>query len=225
MLAAHQLREHRLRTVAGGPERFAVSDECQPSVVGECRAIWRRSVRSAYRLMNGTLTLTPVGSITHSLSESDGTLSLDRPRTFHGEGAGQRRDGVRRSRALRLRHGILSGRRHRVLFDLGEKPWMPSASSAKPLTDDFHGPTIDTRIWNVDDPGAAFTLTSAGLTCGGGGSIIGATVLSAISNLELGGGLVVEAGGVQFGAEHVGHHQRLLQCRSGQRDHLHRRIF
>ena len=86
-----------------------------------------------------------------------------------------------------------------LLFDLGEEPWMPPASKSKPLTDNFQGPAINTQIWNVDDPGAALTLTSAGLTCGGGGSNIGTTVLSAISNLELGGGLVIEAGSVQFG--------------------------
>src|SRR5581483_10169540 len=78
----------------------------------------------------------------------------------------------------------------RVLFDLSEKPWMPALSKSRPLTDSFEGPAIDSRIWNVQDPGAALALTSAGLTCGGGGSIIGATVLSSIFNLELGGGLV-----------------------------------
>jgi hypothetical protein len=76
---------------------------------------------------------------------------------------------------------------------------MPPPSKTKPLSDNFQGPTINPQLWNVADPGAALALTSAGLTCGGGGSNLGTTSVSAISNLELGGGLVIEAGGVQFG--------------------------
>jgi hypothetical protein len=34
------------------------------------------AARSAYLLMNGTLTMNPVGTVTHALSESQGTLSL-----------------------------------------------------------------------------------------------------------------------------------------------------
>jgi hypothetical protein len=162
------------------------------------------SVRSAYRLMNGSLTLLPVGSITHSLNESDGTLSLR---------------GLAMSRVRALANDVtVCGETEpcvyvteffqadgtSVLFNLSERPWMPAASKSKPLTDNFQGPTIDTRIWNVEDPGAALALTSAGLICGGGGSSIGATVVSAISSLEMGGGFVAEAGGVQFGANTSG---------------------
>lgn len=157
------------------------------------------SVRSAYLLMNGTLTMTPVGTVTHALSESQGTLSLS---------------GLELATVKTLANDVtvcgevepcayvtefFQGDGTTVLFDLTEKPWVPPPSRSKPLTDNFQGPKINTQLWNVDDPGAAFTLTSAGLTCGGGGSTIGATVLSAISNLELGGGLVIEVGGVQFG--------------------------
>lgn len=162
------------------------------------------SVRNAYRLMNGVLTMVPVGSVTHSLSESDGTLSLS---------------GLEISMARDLANDVtvcgeaepcvyvtefFQGDGSAIVFDLSEKPWMPPRSESKPLTDTFAGPAINTRIWNVDDPGAALTLTSAGVTCGGGGSMIGTTVLSAISNLELGGGLVTEVGGVQFGQDTSG---------------------
>jgi hypothetical protein len=157
------------------------------------------TVRSSYLLMNGTLTMTPVGTVTHVLSESQGTLSLS---------------GLELSMAKALANDVtvcgevepcayvteyFQGDGTTVLFQLSEKPWMPPPSKSKPLSDNFEGPTINTQVWNVDDPSSALTLTSAGLTCGGGGSNIGTTVLSAISNLELGGGLVIEASGVQFG--------------------------
>jgi hypothetical protein len=157
------------------------------------------AVRSAYLLMNGTLTMTPVGTVTHSLNESQGTLSLS---------------GLDLSMVKALANDVtvcgevepcayvtefFQGDGTTLLFDLTEAPWMPPPSKAKPLSDNFQGTTLNKQIWNVDDPGVALTLTSAGLACGGGGSNIGTTVLSAISNLELGGGIVTEAGGVQFG--------------------------
>jgi hypothetical protein len=157
------------------------------------------AVRSAYLLMNGTLTMTPVGNVTHTLNESQGTLSLS---------------GLEISTIRALANDVtvcgevepcayvtefFQGDGTTVLFDLTEDPWMPPPSKSKPLTDNFQGPGINPQIWSVDDPGAALTLTSAGLTCGGGGGNIGSTLLCAISNLELGGGIVVEAGGVQFG--------------------------
>lgn len=157
------------------------------------------AARGAYLLMNGTLTMNPVGTVTHSLSETQGTLSLS---------------GLEVSMVKALANDVtvcgevepsayvtefFQGDGTTVLFDLTEEPWMPPSSKTKPLTDSFQGPAINTQIWNIDDPGAALTLTSAGLTCGGGGSSLGTTVLSAISNLELGGGLVIEAGGIQFG--------------------------
>ena len=157
------------------------------------------SVRNAYLLMNGTLNMTPVGTITHSLSESQGTLSLS---------------GLQVSMVKALANDVtvcgevepsayvtefFQGDGTTVLFDLTETPWMPPPSKTKPLSDNFQGPTINAQLWNVADPGAALALTSAGLTCGGGGSNLGTTTVSAVSNLELGGGLVIEAGGVQFG--------------------------
>jgi hypothetical protein len=157
------------------------------------------AVRSAYSLMNGTLTMTPVGNVTHALNESQGTLSLS---------------GLDVSKVKALANDVtvcgevepcayvtefFQGDGTNLLFDLTETPWMPSPSKAMPLSDSFQGTTLNKQIWSVDDPGVALTLTSAGLACGGGGSNIGTTVLSAISNLELGGGIVTEVGGVQFG--------------------------
>ena len=157
------------------------------------------AARSAYLLMNGTLTMTPVGTVTHSLSESQGTLSLS---AFQASTVKALANDVTVCGDLEPSAYVtefFQGDGTTVLFDLTEEPWMPPSSRTKPLNDSFQGPSINTQIWNIEDPGAALTLTSAGLTCGGGGTNLGSVVLSAISNLELGGGLIIEAGGVQFG--------------------------
>ena len=162
------------------------------------------AARSAYLLMNGTLTMTPVGSVTHSLSESQGTLSLSALQVAMVKALANDVTVCGEVEPSAYVTEFFQGDGTTVLFDLTEDPWMPPPSKTKPLTDSFQGPSLNTQIWNIEDPGDALTLTSAGLICGGGGSILGTVVLSAISNLELGGGLVIEAGGVQFGANTSG---------------------
>ncbi|MGB9030313.1 MAG: hypothetical protein WCC27_09350, partial [Acidobacteriaceae bacterium] len=157
------------------------------------------SVRNAYLLMNGTLNMTPVGTVTHTLSESDGTLSLSGLQVAMVKALANDVTVCGEVEPSAYVTEFFQGDGTTVLFDLTEAPWMPPPSKTKPLSDNFQGPTINTQLWNVADPGAALALTSAGLTCGGGGSNLGTTTVSAISNLELGGGLVIEAGGVQFG--------------------------
>ncbi|MGD0369671.1 MAG: hypothetical protein ABSA94_19635, partial [Acidobacteriaceae bacterium] len=157
------------------------------------------SVRSAYLLMNGTLSMTPVGTVTHSLSESQGTLSLSGLQVAMVKALANDVTVCGEVEPSAYVTEFFQGDGTTVLFDLTEDPWMPPPSKTKPLSDNFQGPRIDPQLWNVADPGAALALTSAGLTCGGGGSILGTTSVSAVSNLELGGGLVIEAGGVQFG--------------------------
>jgi hypothetical protein len=157
------------------------------------------AVRSAWMLMNGTLTLTPVGSTTHSLSEAEGSLSLSALELSMTKALANDIIVCGETEPCAYVTEYFEGDGTTTLFQLSQDPWMPPASKSKPLTDTFPGPAINPQIWNVEDPGAALTLTSAGFTSGGGGSNLGTTVLSAISNLELGGGLILEANGVQFG--------------------------
>jgi len=162
------------------------------------------AVRSAYLLMNGTLTMTPVGSVTHTLSESQGTLSLAGLQASMVKTLANDVTVCGESEPSAYVTEFFQGDGATTLFDLTELPWMPSSAKSKPLVENFQGPNINTQIWNVGDPGDSLALTSAGLSCGGGGTILGTTVLSAISNLELGGGLIIEANNVQFGQNTAG---------------------
>lgn len=161
------------------------------------------ATRSAYLLMNGTLTLAPVGSVTHTLSEAQGTLSLSAFSLSRTKALANDITVCGEAEPDAYVTEFFEGDGTTTLFPLTQRPWLPPASKSKPLNDSFQGPTIDAQIWNVEDPGSAMTLTSAGFTCAGGGNL-GASVLSAISNLELGGGFVLEANGVQFGQSTYG---------------------
>ena len=157
------------------------------------------AVRSAYLLMNGTLTMTPVGTVTHALSEAQGTLSLSSLQLSMVKALANDVTVCGEEEPCAYVTEYFQGDGTTLQFQLTAKPWMPAPSKSKPLSDNFSGPSINPQLWNVEDPGMALSITSTGLTCGGGGSQLGTAVLSAVSNLELGGGLVIEVGSVQFG--------------------------
>jgi hypothetical protein len=162
------------------------------------------ATRNAWRLMNGTLTLLPVGSVTHALNEAEGTLSLSDLSLSLVKALANDVTVCGAAEACAYVTEYFQGDGTTLLFNLTEKPWLPAPSKEKPLIDLFQGPAINEQLWAVADPGAALSLTSAGLTCAGGGGWDGSVTLSAISNLELGGGIVLEADNVQFGAQTVG---------------------
>lgn len=160
--------------------------------------------RSAYFVLSGAINFAPIGSVTHSLSESAGTLQVK---------------GLKASMVKMLANDVtLSGEEEAgayvsevfngdgatSLFTLTREPYFASASQSKPLVDLFQGASINPVLWQVQDGGAHLSLTSAGLTCSGGDGVDGDTTVAAIDQLEIGGALVIEAGGVIIGALSAG---------------------
>ena len=162
------------------------------------------ATRNAWRLMNGTLTMLPVGSVTHSLNEAQGTLSPAALSLAMARGVANDVTvcGVAEPDAYVTE--FFQGDGTTVVFNLTRKPYLPAAKYRRPLTDLFEGPAIDPQLWNCNDPGAAVTLGAYGLTCAGGAGYYGSVTLSAISKIELGGSLVLETGAVQFGQQTAG---------------------
>ena len=63
----------------------------------------------------------------------------------------------------------------------------------------FERASLDTRIWDVVDPGSHLSLGAGGLTVSGGTGADGQTMLTANDQVEMGGTLVIEAADVRFG--------------------------
>lgn len=160
--------------------------------------------RNAWRLMNGILTLAPIGFVTHSLSESQGTLSLGNLEIAAVRALANDVTVCGAVEPSAYVTEFFQGDGTTLLFDLTHEPWNPPTAQAKPLIDLFQGPEVSSQLWMVDDPAGDISITSAGLTCNGGNGSLGVTMVSAISNLELGGSLIIEAAGVQFGAQTAG---------------------
>lgn len=170
----------------------------------ENTAALANATRNAWRLMNGTLTLLPVGGVTHSLSEAQGTLSLANLSLSMVKALANDVTVCGEPEACAYVTEYFQGDGTPLLFDLTAMPFIPSAAKQKPLTDTFSGPAINPQLWNIGGSAQPLQLTSAGLSCEGGNGNYGSVTLSAISNLELGGSLVLETGGVQFGSQTTG---------------------
>jgi hypothetical protein len=162
------------------------------------------AIRNAWRLMDGTLTIAPVGNVTHTLSESQGTLSLSNFQVSLLKSLANDVTVCGETEPCAYVTEYFQGDGTTVQFQLTEEPYTEPTSQQKPLVDLFGGPSINPRFWMTDDPGAYISLTSNGLTCGGGNGTLGVTMVSAVSNLELGGSIVIEAANVQFGAQTIG---------------------
>ncbi|HTD55271.1 MAG TPA: hypothetical protein VK670_07800, partial [Silvibacterium sp.] len=193
--------------VAGISFALAESNGTISHFVADAAQTWSQNAgalasmaRSAYRAVNGTVMMMPVGSIVHTLNEASGTLELSALQASMVKAlanditvCGEKEPGAYVTE-------FFQGDGSTLLFDLTEEPYFPPASKTKPLIDLFQEPTINTQIWQVSDPGSHLSLTASGLTCAGGNGIDGDTTLSTVNQLEMGGSIVQEAGGVQFGA-------------------------
>jgi hypothetical protein len=197
------------------PSRLSVSATLASAPVGhflpepgqswsENAAAIASMARFAYSAVSGTVNFAPVGNVIHSLSESAGTLQVKALRASMAKTLANDITLCGAEEPAAYVSEIFQGDGTTVSFDLTRLPYFPTASHSKPLVDLFQGPAVNPILWQVSDPGSHITLTSAGLTFNGGNGLDGETVVAAIDPIELGGALVIEAGGVQFGAQTSG---------------------
>jgi len=163
------------------------------------------TVLSGYRLLNQQLFVTPIGSTTHMLSDTAGTLnpveftitqarSLANDVTVCGE-----------SEPQAYVTDVFQGDGTTTTFELTRVPLRVSAVKGRLIADNFGGPGINTILWQVSDPGSHLSITAAGLTVSGGNGTDGVTTLTGIDNVEMGGSLVLTTGGVEVAAGSEGY--------------------
>jgi len=160
---------------------------------------------SAYRVLDGALTLQPAGSVTHAMNFDTGLVSGS------GTSSGVAIAALKTASVKELANDVtLSGTIEpaayiaesfmgdgvTTVFQLSESPFRPAAASRKLLTDPFNEAAIDTQLWSVTDPGSYLSLSGSGLALNGGNGYDGQTSLAALDPVELGGSLVLEAGSV-----------------------------
>jgi hypothetical protein len=159
--------------------------------------------RNAYRVMDGALSLTPAGSVVHTVSDGDGSLggSLNLANLSVGAVRELASDVTLTGETEPSAYvtEIFEGDGTTLSFDLSRTPF---AVRHKTILDDSFtdAPAFDANVWQVSDPGSRFALPGAGVAVSGGNGVDGQTTLTAAAPLEIGGELILEAGGVQLNA-------------------------
>jgi len=161
---------------------------------------------AAYRVLDGAVGLQPAGTVTHALSDGDGTLQVA---TLKTTAVKELANDVTVSGEMEPTAYVtetFAGDGTTTVFQLSEDPFRPkkTATSAQFLTDSFNEAVLDTQIWQVNDAGAHLGLSATGLTMTGGNGFDGQTTLTAIDQLEMGGTLVIEAGSLQLSGASAG---------------------
>jgi hypothetical protein len=153
---------------------------------------------AGYRAVGGEVLLQPVGSVTHALSDADGTLDV---RALQVGAVRELANDVTLSgeeEPAAYVSEIFIGDGTTNVFSLGDVAFRPTARTL--IDDEFSQATLDPTAWAVSDPGAHLSVTSAGLTMSGGTGFDGQTTLTALDAIEMGGVVLVELGSVVLGA-------------------------
>jgi len=145
---------------------------------------------AAYRVLDGAVSLQPAGTVTHALSDGDGTLQVAALKTTQVKELANDVTVSGEEEPSAYVTETFAGDGTTTVFQLSEDPFKPktTANSSLLLTDSFNEPVLDT----------------AGLTMTGGNGLDGQTTLTAIDPVELGGTLVIEAGSLQLGGASAG---------------------
>jgi hypothetical protein len=151
---------------------------------------------SAYRAVNGALTLASAGAVTHALSDGDGSLQIAELKLASVK---ELANDVTVSGEMEPAAYVterFAGDGTTVAFQLKQAPFQPKVAgkASQLLSDSFNQGVFNTQVWNVTDPGSNFGLSALGLTMSGGNGFDGQTTLAAIDEVEMGGTLVIEAG-------------------------------
>ncbi len=182
------------------------------SFVPEHGANWSKNAgqaasmsRSAYRALNGAVSVGAVQSTVHPLNETDGSLNLA-SLTFTSSVKRALANDVtvcgEEEPAVYVTEYFL-GDGATAQFVLAEDPYFPPASRTILIYELFEGPEIDPVRWALN--GATyFSLGVNGLTVSGGNGYDGENTLAWLSPIETGGTLLLELVGVTLASESTG---------------------
>jgi hypothetical protein len=152
---------------------------------------------ASYRAVAGEVLVQPAGNVMHTFTDADGSLT---PSAFALTDRSELANDVTVTGATEPCAYVtetFAGDGVTAEFALREAAFDTKLTLAK---DVFAGPSFNSALWSVSDPGAHLGITSAGLTATGGTGSYGVTTLLARDAVELGATVVAEVSGVAVGA-------------------------
>jgi hypothetical protein len=154
--------------------------------------------RSVYRVHDGKITLAPVGLVTHTLSDASDTfdpaaLVVERPQKTAND-----MTVIGRSEPRAYVKDYFSGDDVTLRFQLSETPF--TRRNRTFIDDEFAGNTLDPIIWTKTDPASVISVSGGKLRAAGGTGTDGATTVSFVEPIELGGALIMQHGELETNA-------------------------
>lgn len=157
------------------------------------------STYAAYRALDGGLVTQTIGATSHTLDFDNGgagTLQASSLRTAMVKELANDITVSGQIEPSAYATEMFSGDGTTTMFTLSNNPFRVSKSNL--LAENFNQPAFNTQTWNVTDAGSHLSLGGAGLMVSGGNGYDGQTTLTGIDQIEMGGSLVIETGGVQL---------------------------
>lgn len=153
-----------------------------------------RLTRGSYRVMNGAVTLGPVGKASYRIQESapafsPGGLKLRSPDVAINDVT---LIGMEEPQAYVRDYFVGDG--FNLHFYLSQQPFQ---QSRRALIDERYT-TLDPATWKVNDPASSISAGAGVLQINGGNGGDGETTLSFVEQIELGGALELQHGDVSF---------------------------
>ncbi len=152
--------------------------------------------RSAYRVLNGQLTLAPVGSTVHNMNDTVGTVDFAALSATNAKQIVNDVTITGLSEPVEYVTELFEGDGATVMFQLQREPYRIIRPIL--LDEEFTASSLNTSIWQVNDSGGYLRVGGGGLALTGGAGTDGTTTLTAIDPVELGGEIVIESGFVQL---------------------------
>ena len=141
---------------------------------------------AAYRVLDGAVSLQPAGTVTHALSDGDGTLQVAALKTSSVKELANDVTVSGEMESAAYVTETFAGDGTTTVFQLAEAPFRPkeTSNSSQLLSDSFNQGVFNSQVWQVADPGSHLGLSAAGLTMTGGNGLDGQTTLTAIDAIR-----------------------------------------
>jgi hypothetical protein len=158
--------------------------------------------RAAYRVMNGAITLAPVGAVEYALNETDSGFAPEGLKLQPADGLINDVTVVGNIEPQDYVTDYFVGDGLTLKFYLSQTPF--TSSSQTVVDEEYLDPGLDATRWALVDPAGAVSVTGGKLQIAGGTGVDGATTVEFVEKIELGGAVVLQHGNAVFSAASAG---------------------
>ena len=160
--------------------------------------------RSTYRSLAGGVQVTSIGEVSHAIAAGDRGLHFDPVSVADLRWLARDITVCGREEPTAYVTEIFQGDGITTSFVFSQKPFAPAAQQKTAVLDLFQGTSLNSRVWLTKDPEGHIALTANGLTCVGGTGKAGEAAIGLLQEIELGGTITIEGGGVALTNGSVG---------------------